>query len=390
MKDNQVDNFEFSTTKRIISEIGSLANCGQYCHQLAIKKLLIVTDKGIIVHGIIDDLLSCLATANIAYTIFDEVIPDPPQSVIEQATYIAIENKIDGVIGIGGGSSLDCAKLVAVLVKQRQSLQTMYGVNNITSERCPLILVPTTAGTGSEVTPISIVTTGETTKMGVVSPVLLPDISVLDASLTLNLPKHVTASTGIDAMVHAIEAYTSKVKKNPYSDMLAKQALTLLSANIEEATHNGENLSARQNMLLGACFAGQAFANAPVAAVHALAYPLGGHFHISHGLSNALVLPHVLRFNNQNASDLYSQLAPFILPANMLSSAQSQTSTLLADYFSQLPLDLGLPTTLSACGVGENDLVMLAQDAMLQTRLLVNNPREVEYEDALRIYQQAY
>ena len=143
-------------------------------------------------------------------------------------------------------------------------------------------------------------------------------------------------------------------------------------------------------MLLGACFAGQAFANAPVAAVHALAYPLGGHFHISHGLSNELVLPHVLRFNNQNASDLYSQLAPFILPANMLSSAQSQTSTLLADYFSQLPLDLGLPTKLSACGVGENDLVMLAQDAMLQTRLLVNNPREVEYEDALRIYQQAY
>jgi alcohol dehydrogenase len=385
-----VDNFEFSTTKRIVSDIGALANCGQYCQLLAIKTLLIVTDKGIIEHGLIDDLLTCLTAANIAYTIFDEVIPDPPQSVIEQATDLALKNNIDGVIGIGGGSSLDSAKLVAVLVKQQQSLQTMYGVNNITSERCPLILIPTTAGTGSEVTPISIVTTGETTKMGVVSPVLLPDIAILDASLTLGLPKHVTASTGIDAMVHAIEAYTSKFTKNPYSDMLAKQALTLLSANIEEATHNGKNLAARQNMLLGACLAGQAFANAPVAAVHALAYPLGGHFHISHGLSNALVLPHVLRFNGQNANHLYSELAPFILPADALNHLQSKTSTMLADYFNQLSLDLGLPTKLSACGVGENDLEMLAKDAMLQTRLLVNNPREVEYEDALRIYQKAF
>ncbi|MFT6267413.1 MAG: alcohol dehydrogenase [Alphaproteobacteria bacterium] len=385
-----MDNFEFSTTKRIVSDIGALANCGQYCQLLAIKTLLIVTDKGIIEHGLIDDLLTCLTAANIAYTIFDEVIPDPPQSVIEQATDLALKNNIDGVIGIGGGSSLDSAKLVAVLVKQQQSLQTMYGVNNITSERCPLILIPTTAGTGSEVTPISIVTTGETTKMGVVSPVLLPDIAILDASLTLGLPKHVTASTGIDAMVHAIEAYTSKFTKNPYSDMLAKQALTLLSANIEEATHNGKNLAARQNMLLGACLAGQAFANAPVAAVHALAYPLGGHFHISHGLSNALVLPHVLRFNGQNANHLYSELAPFILPADALNHLQSKTSTMLADYFNQLSLDLGLPTKLSACGVGENDLEMLAKDAMLQTRLLVNNPREVEYEDALRIYQKAF
>ena len=385
-----MDNFEFSTTKRIVSELGALANCAQYTQQLGITHLFIVTDKGIVEHGILDDLRACLGTANIAFTVFDEVVADPPQKVIEAAAKMAIQSKIDGVIGVGGGSSLDAAKLVAVLVKQQQPLQEMFGVNNITSQRCPLILVPTTAGTGSEVTPISIVTTGETTKMGVVSSILLPDIAILDASLTLGLPKHVTASTGIDAMVHAIEAYTSKVKKNPYSDMLAKQALSLLSANIKEASLNGTNLVARQNMLLGACLAGQAFANAPVAAVHALAYPLGGHFHISHGLSNALVLPHVLRFNSESASDLYSQLAPFILPNLSSSLTASEITTKLAEYFTQLSKDLSLPTTLSACDISQSSLKMLAKDAMLQTRLLVNNPRELTYEDALHIYTQAY
>lgn len=391
-----MQNFEFSTTKRIVSHIGALDNCGQYCTQLNISRLLIVTDKGIVRHKIVDSLCASLAAADITFTLFDEVIADPPEFIIERAKAMAITNDINGVIGIGGGSSLDCAKLVAALVTQQQPLSIMYGVNNITCERCPLILVPTTAGTGSEVTPISIVTTGDTTKMGVVSPVLLPDIAILDASLTVNLPPHVTASTGIDAMVHAIEAYTSKIKKNPYSDMLAKQALALLCANIHEATMNGSNIHARQNMLLGACLAGQAFANAPVAAVHALAYPLGGHFHISHGLSNALVLPHVLRFNALHVGLLYQELAPYILPvpsglayANEALTAK-ETGERLALYFTELSYTLGLATHLRDCGIGEGDLSMLAQDAMLQTRLLVNNPREMSYNDALNIYQQAY
>jgi alcohol dehydrogenase len=385
-----VHNFEFSTTKRIISDLGALSNSAQYCKQLRIKHALIVTDKGIVKFGLLEDLCQSLKSANITFTIYDEVVADPPQHIIEAAASVGINNNVDGVIGIGGGSSLDCAKLVSILVKQQQPLEDMFGVNMVTSERCPLILVPTTAGTGSEVTPISIVTTGETTKMGIVSPELLPDIAILDASLTLDLPSHVTASTGIDAMVHAIEAYTSKIKKNPYSDMLAQQALALLSSNIEEATHNGKNLLARQNMLFGACLAGQAFANAPVAAVHALAYPLGGHFHISHGLSNALVLPHVLRFNSLHASTMYSELASCMFAEKLLSSFDVKNTEMLAIYFLELAENLGLPTQLRKCGINENDLITLATDAMLQTRLLVNNPRDVEFQDALRIYQQAY
>src|SRR5699024_3524032 len=243
----------------------------------------------------------------------------------------------------------------------------------------PLILVPTTAGTGSEATPISIITTGATTKSGVVAPQLLPDMAVLDATLTAGLPAAVTAATGVDAMVHAIEAYTSRHKKNLLSDSLAREALSIMSRHIRTATHQGHDLVAREQMLFGAHLAGQAFTNAPVAAVHALAYPLGGHFGVPHGLSNALVLPEVVRFNKPSAQHWYAELAPLISSEPELDIALSR----LID-------DLELPTTLREVGVSENDLALLASDAMLQQRLLVNNPRTVTEADALTIYQQVF
>jgi alcohol dehydrogenase class IV len=296
----------------------------------------------------------------------------------------------DGVVGFGGGSSMDVAKLLAVLITGEQALSDIYGVDQITSPRLPLIQVPTTAGTGSEATMVSIITTGETTKAGVVSRTLLADKIILDATLTVGLPAHVTAATGIDAMVHAIEAYTSKRLKNPLSDMLAREALRLLSGSIVTAVKQGGNLEARADMLLGAMLAGQAFANAPVAAVHALAYPLGGNYHIPHGLSNSLVLPHVLRFNGPVASDLYAEIAPLIMPNQILPEDTVATTEMLADHFLSLAADLGLQTTLREMNIPESDLPKLAEDSMLQQRLLINNPRELDLEDALGIYQQAY
>jgi alcohol dehydrogenase class IV len=247
-----------------------------------------------------------------------------------------------------------------------------------------LILVPTTAGTGSEVTAIAIVTTGEGQKKGVVTPIIIPDWAVLDADLTLGLPPLITAATGIDAMVHAIEAYTSKRLKNPVSDMLAREALALLGANIDEACRNGSNREARQNMLLGAMLAGMAFSNAPVAAVHALAYPIGARFHVPHGLSNSLVLPAVLRFNAGSAPELYAQLADILVPS--CAGTTAAKTDLLVEHLTALPFDLGLPTRLSQVGIGEADLPVIAADAMLQTRLLVNNPRTVTLADAHAIY----
>ena len=287
---------------------------------------------------------------------------------------------------------MDVAKLVAFLAHPdcSQELADIYGVEAAKGERLPLIQVPTTAGTGSEVTAVAIITTGETTKSGAVSPIFLPDIALLDASLTTGLPPAVTAATGIDAMVHAIEAYTSKHKKNPISDMLAREALSLLANNIEIAVHNGSDIQARQNMLLGAMMAGQAFANSPVAAVHALAYPLGGHFHIPHGLSNSLVLPYVLRFNAEAAASQYAELAPIVLGDKFVAgTAQEATEQLVAGMV-ELIEKVGLPARLRDMDIPEDFLPTLASDAMLQQRLLINNPVDVTEADALAIYTAAY
>jgi alcohol dehydrogenase len=200
----------------------------------------------------------------------------------------------------------------------------------------------------------------------------------------------VTSATGIDAMVHAIEAFTSKRLKNPLSDLFAKQALSLLASNIVKAVKQGDDVEARGAMLLGSMLAGQAFANAPVAAVHALAYPLGGNYHIPHGLTNALVLPHVLRFNARCASELYAELEPLIMPDVLLPNDSIKITEMLADYFLNLAKDLGLQTKLRQMNIPESDLQMLAEQSMLQQRLLINNPREVSLDDSLQIYRQAF
>ena len=383
--------FLFATTAQILCESGSAARLAELCKERGAARVMIVTDPGITKLGMLDSITPGFAQAGVAYDVFDAVQADPPESVVMAAVEQARALKADLVVGFGGGSSMDVAKLVAFLAHPNcnQQLADIYGVGNAKGQRLPLIQVPTTAGTGSEVTQISIITTGETTKMGVVSPILLPDMALLDAELTVGLPPAVTAATGIDAMVHAIEAYTSKIKKNPLSDMLAREALRLLAANLDEAVHNGSNREARQGMLLGALLAGQAFANAPVAAVHALAYPLGGHFHIPHGLSNALVLPAVIEFNSSAAEALYAELAPLLVKDLKAGNAASLTEQLVAELSALSPRS-NLPTRLRDAGVPEDMLPQLAKDAMLQQRLLVNNPRELTEADALAIYRKAY
>ena len=381
--------FVFNTTKSIINESGALQRIAEICREQHISKPMVITDQGIVKVGLMEKLEDALQQGDMAFNRFTEVVADPPEAVVYEALNELQQGGSDGVIGFGGGSSMDTAKLVALMAKTGAKLEDIYGVGVAKGQRLPLILIPTTAGTGSEVTAVAIVTTGETTKAGVVANQLYPDVALLDAELTLGLPAHITAATGVDAMVHAIEAYTSARLKNPYADILAKEALRLLSTNIMTTTHQGSNVEARQAMLLGACLAGQAFANSPVAAVHALAYPLGGHYHIPHGLSNSLVLPHVMRFNAPAAEKLYAELAPVIMGRAVEGSDAAVTQELIG-YIEQLILDLKLPNTHKAMDVPEADLAMLASDSMKQQRLLINNPREVSEADALGIYQAAY
>ena len=382
--------FQFQTVPNIIAGLGTIRELHQILQKGKYVRVLLVTDQGMIAQNLHEEVLYIINEAGLDYAIYADVQADPPEHIIADAISFARQEQIDVVIGFGGGSSLDVAKIIAVLShpQQTQCLNELYGIDQVEGPRLPLILIPTTAGTGSEVTPISIVTTGETTKTGIVSPLLFADIAILDASFTRSLPKHITAATGIDAMVHAIEAYTSKIKKNPYSDMLAKQALKLLNDNLTRALDDGDDLEARQNMLVGSMLAGQAFANAPVGAVHALAYPLGGHFHLSHGHSNAIVLTEVLKFNAPAAKQKYAELMTWLDPHSK--GCHDGLTDLFIDHFNNHLQRSGLPLKLAQLDISEHMLMILAEDAMKQTRLLQNNPRDMTVEDALQIYQAIY
>ncbi|GGG84214.1 alcohol dehydrogenase [Salipiger pallidus] len=381
--------FTFDTPGSTLVEWGAAKRLGELMGDwFTERSLLIVTDKFLHENGLLDPAKASLEAAGFTVTVFDDVVADPPEAVLMSCVEKGRAAGADVVMGLGGGSSMDIAKLVAVMLVSEQPLSELYGIGKVQGKRTPLVQVPTTAGTGSEVTNITILTTGETTKMGIVSQQLYADKVLLDAELSIGLPAVQTAATGIDAMVHAIEAFTSVHKKNPMSDALAKEALRLMAANLVTACEDGNNRTAREAMLLGANLAGQAFSNSPVAAVHALAYPLGGHYHLPHGLTNALMLGPVLRYNMAEAAPLYAELADVVMgPSD--EGVQARSAAFVA-FMEDLMDRSGAPRRLRDCKVTEDSLPTLASDAMLQTRLLVNNPVEVTEEDALALYREAY
>ena len=380
--------FSFNTTPSLRMGAGLAGELGQITRPICGDRVLLVTDPGMMATGLVQQATDCLRAAGVEVTLFDQVQADPPEEIVLRAAQYA--RSATGVIGFGGGSSLDVAKLAALLAASNQPLAEAYGIGNAQGPRLPLVLVPTTAGTGSEVTPISIVTTGASEKMGVVSPLLLPDLALLDPELTLGLPAHVTAATGIDAMVHAIEAYASvNANNNPISRALAVEALGLMGRMLLRTVQKPDDLEARTGMLLGSMLAGQAFANSPVAAVHALAYPIGGHYKVPHGLSNALVLPHVLRFNAQVAPEAYAELLPHVFP-DLPAMNVAEAAMKFAQGMADLSQACGLEQGLREMGIAREVLPKLARDAMNQTRLLVNNPRSVDEAAAMQIYEAAW
>ena len=379
--------FNFNTVPTIISAPGAIARLGELAKARLGARVLVVTDPLLVKLGIVERGLDSLRKAGVEARVFDAVEADPPEACVMGAVAAATALDATGIVGLGGGSSLDVAKLVALLARSPQPLAATYGVGKAVGSRLPLILAPTTAGTGSEATAVAVVTTTGADKMGTVSPTLLPDVALLDPELTLGLPAAVTAATGVDAMVHAIEAFTSINPNNsPVSKALAREALRLLGANIRRAVEHGSDIAARAAMLEGSLMAGMAFANASVGAVHAMAYPLGGHYHLPHGLTNALVMPEVMRFNAPACAEAYAHLAHIVFD-----DAPAGAS---ADYFidalARLSLDIGIPARLRDVNIPADALPMLAADVMKQTRLLVNNPRPVSEAEALAIYQRAY
>ena len=384
--------FNFHSTASLIFGNETAVNSTDQIVNLLGKNIFVITDEGLTELGLYDKTIKKLQSySNI--NIFNKVESDPSKSTLLKAFDEAADFKSTGVLGFGGGSSMDVAKLISLLLGSNQNIDTIWGVNNAKGPRIPLVLIPTTAGTGSEVTPISIITMDDKEKKGVSSKLILPDLAILDPSLTINLPPNITASTGIDAMVHAIEAYTSiNPNNNPISKMLSIEALKFLGSSIKTAVFEGHNINARSNMLFGSMLAGKAFANSPVAAVHALAYPIGGLFNISHGLSNSLVLPSVMKFNsiNEETKKNYANLAPFVFKDLDNSKSDEIVCNNFIDSLESLSKELKLPYRLRDLEIPEEACKLMASEAMKQTRLLVNNPRKIEESDAFNIYKSVW
>jgi alcohol dehydrogenase class IV len=379
--------FNFKTPKNIISEQGSASRPETYSDLKLKGPVLLVTDATLMRLGIASKVQNAIEKSGLEVMVFDKVEPEPKVTTIEKALDFLNGNKIATVIGLGGGSPMDIAKILALLLKTPQGVEAIYGVDNCTGTRLPLVLIPTTAGTGSEVTHVAVVSGKDGEKSPIVDAKLISDVVLLDAELTLRLPPTVTAATGIDAMVHAMEAYTSGVKKNLISDQLALQAFKLLYENIFDAVNNGhQHMEVRGNMLLGSMLAGLAFANATVGAVHALSYPLGTNFKIPHGESNALVMLATMKFNAKTAFSMYAEICRSVHPQiNHINNEEA--SAHLFEQLERLIPALGLHTTLRPYGVTTNDLEALTDGTMKQARLLSYNYRKMDREDIYKIFE---
>ena len=376
----------FQSTPKIIMGEGSLSQIVNEIKSFESKKILIVTDPGLVKAGIAGKLEAVLKSGGVEFSLYDQVEPDPRLETAESAAEEVKKNSVDLVIGLGGGSAIDIAKIAAVLATNKGSLNDYFGVDLIQKPGVKTIIVPTTAGTGSEVTPIVILSDEEEKlKKGVVSPHLFPRVAILDPALTVGLMPSVTASTGMDALIHAVEAFTSK---NSYwmTDMMAREAIRLIIGNIRTAFANGANIDAREHMLKGSLLAGMAFANAGVTAVHAFAYPIGAEFHISHGVANSIMLAPVMAFNMLGDIEKFSELAD-MFGENTVGMSQREKAIAAVAALKTLSADLQIPENLSQFGIKDSDIPMLAEGVMKVTRLLANNPRTLTKKDAEKIYR---
>lgn len=381
-----MQSFTFHPGPRLIAGSGRAESLAELLPE---GPCLFVSDDQLVGLGLTDAPRKALEESGRVVILFDKVEADPSRTTLEAAVEAGRSARVTSVVGFGGGSPMDVAKLAAYLLGSGDDLDSIWGVDLAKGQRLPLVLVPTTAGTGSEATPISVITCEGGVKLAVNARPLTADWAVLDPALTIGLPRGVTAATGVDAIVHAVEAYTSARLKNPVSDALAREALRLLTGNLLTACTEPRNIAARESMLLGAHLAGLAFSNAPVAGVHALAYPLGGLHHLPHGVTNALMLRHVLLHNSEAAREHYAELAPIVVPDCAEQGSQARAAALI-DRLDRLVTESGIATRLRDYGIDLSEAPVLAREAMKQTRLLVNNPCEITEADAQRLYEAAW
>ena len=371
---------------RIVFGNGCAPQCAEFLAQRGVKRALLVSSTPVLpTLGAVTDALK---KSDVGFVTSPPVDREPTQELFEKILAFARAEKIDGVLAIGGGSAIDVAKLVAALVHGKQTTAEVFGINLLRGRDLTLVCLPTTAGTGAEVSPNAILLDEtDELKKGVVSPHLVPDAAFVDPLLTVSVPPPVTAATGLDALTHCIEAYANKFA-HPIVDTYALQGIRLIAANLARAVRNGNDLEARAALALGSLYGGLCLGPVNTAAVHALAYPLGGKFHIAHGVSNALLLPHVLRFNFSAAPERYAEIAAALGVAR--NGSALTTAEHGVEFLSQLSRECGVPQKLSELNIPRAEIPGMAVSAMKVARLLKNNLRELTEADAARIYEAAY
>lgn len=379
----------FKSAGKLITGHGAAQQLQLYVQSLGMQHPLIVTDSGVVVSGTLDIITEQLTALNVTYEMFDQVTPEPEVEVVEICTRAFNAGKHDSVIAVGGGSAMDIAKCVAVYADYDGPLDELFGENKVAQRKIPLIAMPTTAGTGSEVTNIAILSDkAQQMKKGIVSDCLLPDVAIVAPELTLSCPRSVTAASGVDALVHAVEAYLSNFA-TPITDALAVKAMNLIVHSLPKAFANPNHLQAREDMATGSLLAGLAFGNAGVGAVHALAYPLGGRYHLAHGVTNSLLLPFVMEWNKLACVERFRGIAEaFDEPVAGLSN--DDVANAVIKRMHQLCADVEIPSGLRSFDIPESDIPELAAEAIKVERLLRNNPRVLTLADVEAIYHAAY
>lgn len=384
-----IKSFSFTGAKKIVFGTGSFSTLTEYLSEMKVKRPLVVIDKILSKAGFKDKIVDVMDKGGYKATVFDAVEAEPRIELADKGAVMAAKGKCDGVIGIGGGSAMDCAKAIAALTANKGKAVEYLGLNKVPGPGLPTIMIPTTAGTGSEVTFTAVFIRKDLKKKeGMNSPYLYPDLALLDPELTLTLPPKPTATTGLDALCHAIESYTS-INSSPYSEMVSLEAIQLIAANLRTCVHDGSNLEARENMLLGSLYAGLGLANAGVTAVHSLSYPLGGMYGVPHGLANTVLLPAVMMYNLPGALEKFAIVAEAM--GEVVDDLPLRESAYLAvEAVESLIEDCDIYESLADFGVKEKDFPALADVALTVARPLQNNPRSITKEDAIEIYKQAF
>ena len=381
--------FSFKTARMILVGNGAIEKIPEEVEKLSTKKPLIVTDKGIVTSGIVGKLTEVLEGSGIKVDILDDVEAEPSTEFVSKCVRKVMDKGYDLIIGLGGGSCMDVAKIISVMLTNGGSIYDYIGVEKIPKAGLPTILIPTTSGTGSEVTPNAIVTNKkEQLKQGIVSHYLLPHLAVVDPSLTISLPAKLTAYTGMDALTHSIESYVS-ANASPLSDIVALESIRLISRSLRNAVNNGGDIKARYDMSLGSLLGGIALSNAGTGGVHALAYPLGGRFGIPHGLANALMLRYVIKFNIPGNPVKFARIARE-MGEDVEGLSAEEAAKKAQEAVSKISDDVGIPKRLRDVGIPKEALAKLAESASKVSRLLANNPRQMRVEDIREIYEEAF